>query len=67
MENRRVLIAIDGSGDSKKAFNFYLDQFHKDGNAVLLIHISETLNFSVFTFRSGLKHACRRMGKHFNR
>ncbi|CAD5117941.1 DgyrCDS6684 [Dimorphilus gyrociliatus] len=55
MSKRRVLIAIDGSEDSRRAFNFYLDQIHNDGNTALLIHISETPNLPVFTFKTGLK------------
>jgi len=36
-----VLIAIDGSDQAEAAFKFYVDNLHKQGNTLLLIHSAE--------------------------
>jgi nucleotide-binding universal stress UspA family protein len=41
MSERVVLIAIDGSDQSEKAFEFYADHLHQSGNQLLLVHAAE--------------------------
>jgi nucleotide-binding universal stress UspA family protein len=41
MAERVVLIAIDGSDQSEKAFEFYADHLHLSGNHLLLVHAAE--------------------------
>lgn len=36
-----IVIAIDGSEKAEQAFSFYLDNLHRDGNKLLLIHSAE--------------------------
>jgi len=40
-ETRVVLIAIDGSEQAEKAFDFYVDHLHQQGNQLLLVHSAE--------------------------
>jgi len=39
---RSVLIPLDGSNNSERAFNFYVENLMKDGDHVLLLHVSQT-------------------------
>lgn len=41
MAQRLVLIAIDGSDNSEKAFQFYVEHLHQTGNQMLLVHAAE--------------------------
>lgn len=40
-EPRIVVIAIDGSEQSEKAFDFYASHLHHQGNQLLLVHSAE--------------------------
>lgn len=36
----KVLIAVDNSAIAEKAFDWYTDHLHKNGNQILLVHIA---------------------------
>jgi len=36
----KVLIAVDNSGTAEKTFDWYCDNFHKDGNKVTIVHMA---------------------------
>lgn len=38
---RKILVAIDGSDQAKYAFDWYLENVHKDGDHVVLAHCAE--------------------------
>jgi nucleotide-binding universal stress UspA family protein len=37
----KVVIAVDGSGQSSEAFDWYVEHLHKPGNLVVLVHAME--------------------------
>jgi len=43
---RTDLLAIDGSEQANYAFNWYLDNMHREGDSVLLVHCAE-LNIDI--------------------
>lgn len=46
---RNVLIPIDGSENSERAFNFYLDELRKADDHLLLIHVTPQPNLPSFS------------------
>jgi len=40
-KRRRVLIAVDGSENSERAFSWYCNQIHKQGDELYIIHAHE--------------------------
>jgi len=39
---RNILVAVDGSVYSERAFNWYADKFRKDGDQVVFVHVYES-------------------------
>ncbi|XP_059151114.1 universal stress protein in QAH/OAS sulfhydrylase 3'region-like [Physella acuta] len=38
---RKHLIAVDGSDEALKAFNWFLDNMYRSGDTVILVHVAE--------------------------
>ena len=53
MTERKNCIAIDGSKQSEHAFNWYAENYHRNEDIALLIHVQETPNRSIETFVEG--------------
>ncbi|XP_065644820.1 universal stress protein in QAH/OAS sulfhydrylase 3'region isoform X2 [Hydra vulgaris] len=50
MECRKILIAIDGSSYAEKAFEFYIENIHKKGDFLLLVHCATPPKLPLFSF-----------------
>lgn len=50
---RIVLLALDVSENSRKAFEWYLDNLHRPDDLIVLTHIPEVPNLPSFSFKSG--------------
>ena len=50
MAIRKILIAIDGSEYSEKAFDFYVENIYKEGDFVILAHCSSPPKLPLFSF-----------------
>nr|CAB3262610.1 uncharacterized protein LOC100180855 [Phallusia mammillata] len=49
----KVLIAVDGSEIAQKAFNYYFENFHREGNEVLVCYRSEQPDLPTIMFTAG--------------
>lgn len=45
--SRRVLLSVDGSENSNRAFEWYLGNFAKEGDGLLLVHVVEPVNAGI--------------------
>ena len=52
---RSVLIPVDGSENSQRAFDFYLSDIRQPGDLILLSQIQDTPNVSIFKMHQSLQ------------
>lgn len=52
---RNVLIPIDGSENSQRAFDFYMENVRKPDDVVLLCHIQQPPSLPAFSFKEGMQ------------
>ena len=51
---RNILIPVDGSDNSERAFNFYLEEIRKADDHLLLVHIQPAPHLPSFSLRQPL-------------
>eukprot|EP00794_Sanderia_malayensis_P011283 gene11283-12463_t len=47
---RKVLVAVDGSDNAERAFQFYMDNVYREGDLLNLVHITSTPHLPAFSF-----------------
>lgn len=52
---RNILIPIDGSENSERAFHFYLENLHNKDDVVLILHIQTTPHLHALSFEHPLQ------------
>lgn len=52
--NRIVLLAVDTSDNSRRAFDWYLDNLHRNDDLLILTHIPEVPKLPSFSWKSGI-------------
>lgn len=52
--NRIVLLAVDTSENSRRAFDWYLDNLHRNDDLLILTHIPEVPKLPSFSWKSGI-------------
>jgi len=52
-EGRNILIAIDGSENSKLAFDYYVTEISKPGDRVIIFHVQQPPTLPIFSMSGG--------------
>lgn len=52
--SRTVVVAVDPSDHSKRAFDYYMNEIYRPDDNVVVVHIPEVPNLPTFSFKHGI-------------